>query len=349
MREPRPTDSTHSTFRLGTSIASLAEETERRQRYIRLARAGIMVLVILGFGTWGFWHLTDGRHSLVECVYMTVVTISTVGFNEVIPIATDELRIFTMALILFGGASVLYFLTSVAAVVVEGDLVYRVWRRRHETRLRTKRDHVLVCGLGLTGRRTFASLTRARTTAVGIDRDAERVEQLIRTNSSDVLFVVGDAFDEATLRVARIERARGLVAAFADDRDNLLLCVTARQLNPGLRVVSRLIDPANADMFDGVVSALIHPPSYGGARIANTLLRPELVAFTDALVGDESHHRHLEEIVIARDAPAAERTLGEVGLEARSGCLAVGLRLSDEERYDYHPPPEARLEAGGAL
>ncbi len=113
-------------------------------RRVRLVRAALAVTLMMAIGTWGYAYLSEGNHTFVQALYMTVISISTVGFTEVIPIENDTMRIFTMGLILFGGASVVYFLTAVAAFVVEGDFLYGLWRRRLRAQLRRAHDHVIV-------------------------------------------------------------------------------------------------------------------------------------------------------------------------------------------------------------
>jgi len=345
----RSRNSLADSFRLGSSLASVAASAERRQRYVRLVRASILFFVVLAVGAYGFWTLTGHQHSALECLYMTVVTISTVGFNEIIPVDTDALKLFTMGTILFGGASIAYFLTAIAAVIVEGDLVYRFWRRRLLTRVAGQRDHVLVCGLGLTGRRTFSELRDARVPVVGIDLQPERVETLMQAHGSDVLFIVGDCFEEDTLLAANIGSARGLVAAFPDDRDNLLLSVTARQLNPRLEVVVRLNDAKNAPLFADVAVATVNPATLSGARLANEAVRPALLAFTDALLIPDTRALRLEEVVVELHAPLSGRTLAEAELAERTGVLVIGHRIGRSGGFTYNPAPSARVEEGATL
>jgi|GEM_PF-470664 len=281
---------------------------ERSARRVRLVRATVAVALALAVGTWGYSYLSEGNHTFVEALYMTVISISTVGFNEVIPIQDDAMRVFTMGLILFGGASVVYFLTAVAAFVVEGDFLYGFWRRRLRAQLRRVHDHVIVCGLGRVGSHAFAELHRARHPVVGIDRETTRVDALMHVRGPGILFMVGDAADEEILRELGVTRARTLIAALADDRDNFLLCVTARQLNPEIGLMVRLVEPTNADMFtDLAADAVVHPPALSGVRLANELLLPDLTAFTDQMLEGEAQLRKLAEVVI----PARSPLIGE--------------------------------------
>lgn len=338
-------------FRLGGSMTSATAMAERALRRVRLLRATVAVAATLAVGTWGYWYLSDGQHTLVQALYMTVISISTVGFTEVIPIQDDTMRLFTMGLILFGGASVLYFLTAVAAYVVEGDFLYGFWRRRMRTRLRRAHDHAIVCGLGRVGTHTFGELVRSRVQVVGIDREPTRVEALMNEHGPRILFMVGDAADEEVLRELGIARAGTLVAALADDRDNFLLCVTARQLNPKIRLMVRLVDPQRVEMFDELAAdAVVHPPALSGVRLANELLQPELTAFTDHMLETSAVARTLHEVIVPAGAPG--QTIAALVGKANPRALVLGVRRVGTARgaaFPFGPSWDHRAAEGDAL
>jgi voltage-gated potassium channel len=337
-------------FRFGRSIANVAAEAERSQRMGRLIRAGGMLLVTLGLGTYVYYWLADGKATLIDCLYMTVITVSTVGFREVIPSEGDALRTWTMLLIVFGGGSLLYFVTAAAALFIEGDIAFNLWRNRQLSRLGRVRDHTVVCGLGWTGLRAAAELRGSRQTVVVIDADDAKVEEALAQIGPQLLFIIGDAFDEETLRTAGIERARGLVAALGEDRDNLLLAVTARNLKPDLTIVSKLAEPSNEAKFTNLgIDALVNPGTMGGVRLAQELLRPEVVTFTDAMLAADAYTRSLAELPILERAAVAGKRLSEAALEDATGCLVMGLRDDREGPFRYHPTEDTRLVAGGSL
>lgn len=337
-------------FRLGPSIAVLAAGAERRQRLVRVARATALLLTMLAVGSYGYHALTDGRHAWIDCLYMTLITVSTVGFGEHIPATTDALKSLTMGLILLGGASLLYFLTSLAAYLIEGDLAYGIWRRRQLARITALEGHVVVCGAGATGAHASAEVARSRAPLLVVAQDAVRVEQLALTLGDAMLFIIGDATDGASLRLARLDHALGLVAALPDDRDNLMLCVTARQLVPHLPIVVRVSDGANVETFEALgVNAVVEPAHLGGRRMADLMLRPHLVAFSEAMLATEAHRRGLVEVPIAPGAPAEGQSLTDAALGQRTGCLVLGIRPRSRTDYLYAPDPDARLSGGGAV
>ncbi len=320
---------------------------------MRLLRAAVAVTLALAVGTWGYAYLSEGDHTFVQALYMTVISISTVGFTEVIPIQSDSMRIFTMGLILFGGASVVYFLTAVAAFVVEGDFLYGFWRRRLRSQLRRVHDHVIVCGLGRVGSHAFAELHRSNHPVVGIDREPSRVEALMHACGPGILFMVGDAADEEVLRELGVDRARTLIAALADDRDNFLLCVTARQVNPAIGLMVRLVDPANAEMFDELAAdAVVHPPALSGVRLANELLLPDLTAFTDRMLEGDARLRALAEVVIPAHSSLIGEPIAALDTKASPGVLVLGVRRAGapaDAAFVFGPSWEHRVQAGDAL
>ena len=336
-----------SAFRLGQSIASLASRTERRQRAVRVVRASVMMVLVLATGTFGFNTLTEGEYSPLTCLYMTVLTVSTVGFHEIVPIASDALKLFTIGLILFGGGSILYFLTSVTAVVVEGDLLYRFWRQRMMRRLERLDNHIIVAGLDSTGLRALEELWAAGVPLVVVEEDAERIELGVQLFGEDLLFIVGDVLGEEVLSAAGIETARAVVASLPHDHENLFLCVTARQLNPEIHIAARVGDPANAEKFLRVgANDIVNPARRGGRRIAIELARPGWLAFTDAVLASRADRCAMLPVSIRAESRLVGKRLSEAGLEQRTGCLIMGIRSGDQGPFSYHPDVDTVLSIG---
>ncbi|MFT5431445.1 MAG: voltage-gated potassium channel, partial [Myxococcota bacterium] len=255
-----------------------------------------------------------------------------------------------MGLILFGGGAILYFLTAVTAIVIEGDLLHNFWQQRMRRRLDGLRRHVVVVGLGGTGRRALDELLGADIEVVAIDRDPQRVERALERYGERLPFVIGDALDEATLVSAGIGRAAGMIAALHDDRENLYLAVTARQMNAEMRLVSRVSREQNIEKFEGVgVDSVVHTARIGGQRLSNELLRPEIIAFTDAMLATESRGLSLGRVEIGPGTRFGGQRLADASLGDRTGCLIMGLRDGSDGEYEYHPPADRVLSVGGFL
>ncbi|MCB9729138.1 MAG: potassium channel protein [Deltaproteobacteria bacterium] len=305
---------------------------------------------MLAAGSYGYYALTDGRHALIDYLYMTLITVSTVGFSEHIPMDSDALKAWTMALILLGGASLLYFLTSLAAYLIEGDLAYGIWRRRRLARVTALRGHVVVAGSNADAVHAAAEVARSRAPLLVVAADSEPIERLVVALGEAMLFIIGDPTDAAILRGARLEHALGLVAALPDDRDNLMLCVAARQLVPDLAIAARVLDAANVGTFEAVgVRAIVEPARLGGVRTAELILHPRVVAFSEAMLASDARRRRLVELPIAVGSEVDGVSLDAAGFGERAGCLVMGVRPPDHRDYVYAPSPRTHLSGGGAV
>ncbi len=326
-------------------------ERQASERRARVLRAGGLVTAVLALGTLGYLVLTGSDVSLLECVYMTVITISTVGFGEVVRVSgSTSLTLFTIFLVLIGGGSVLYFFTSVTVFLVEGDLLYSIWRRRMEKTIAAMRDHVIVAGVGRSGIHVVRELHGAGTPVVVIEHDAEKVEALVSEFGEEVPTIKGDALDDSTLIGASIENARGMVAALREDRDNLFLCLSARQINPGLRIVARVVDIKSTEKFRRVgVNSVVSPALMGGRRLAHEIVRPAVVSFVDTLHAPSVESVEMAEVTIESGSDIASSKLRDANLRGRCNCLVIGVRGPGSERYHYNPPPEELLLPEGTL
>jgi len=331
------------------SLDSIAREADRRARRLRVIRATMLVGVILIGGTEGFRLLTGDAYSLIDCFYMTVITISTVGFNEVIPITGfPDRQLYTGMLIIFGGGSLIYFLSAFTAMVIEGDVFFTFWSRRMGKRLEHLHDHVIVAGVGRNGGHVIDELMQAGTPTLAIDTDATRIDDVL-THHPHCLVMVADALDEATLLAAHVERAKALVATLPDDRDNLFLALTARQIAPDLRIVAKVEDERNVEKLERVgVSQSVSPTMMGGHRMAAEVLRPEFVRLTEAIVRPDDVY-NIAVVDIGVESEYVGRTLKEFQLEDVSGCTIMGMRGHKDREVRYHPDTNGRLEAGGSL
>ena len=189
-----------------------------------LVRPIALLAAIFGAGTLGYWALGGGVWSWMDCVYMTAITMSTVGFHEAVPIGDDPvLRGYTIGLILIGAGSVVYLMSNVTAFFVEGELNEAIRRRRMERRTERMRDHFVVCGVGRNGEYAAMQMADGGHDVVLVDRSEEAIYNLFELVGRPLPHVVGDATDEAVLQRAGVARAKGLIAALAEDQDNIFL------------------------------------------------------------------------------------------------------------------------------
>ncbi len=322
---------------------------DRRVVRNRLAVAGLSVVVVSAVGTLGYWFIGDGAWPLLDCLYMVLITITSVGYAEVLPVADNpQARLFTMGLLIGGMGVSFYFLSALTAFIIEGDLREALWKRRVYNRLMALSDHLIVCGSGRTGLHVTEELLRAGQKVVVIRRDKERLDALARKHGESFIGLLGDATDDDVLRDAGVERASGLVTALKQDQDNLFVALSARQLNPGLRIVSRANDDrVTPKLRQARVDVAISPTHIGGRRMAHELLQPNMVGFLDLMARDYERNLNIEEIVLGDGSPLVGKTLATSRIRQVSNALV--LAVIDGDTHTYNPPHDFPLGEGMKL
>ncbi len=306
----------------------------------RRVRLGVTTLVaVMALGTVGYVAF---GFSLLNALYQTVTTVTTVGFREVEPL-TDGAKVFTIVLILLGVGTALYTLGVLIETLLEGQLRGVFRRQRMDRRIDRMHDHVIICGWGRVGRAIARELVSADQEHVVIDLDPTRIEQ---TTEAAVL---GDATDDAVLEHAGVSRARALVAALESDAGNLFVTLNARTANPDLFIVSRVRVEENEDKMQRAgADRVVNPQSIGGARAAAFLLQPHVTEFLDVVMRDREIEFRLEEITVPPSSPLAGRSIREAQVRDQTGALVLALRQRDGA-FLTNPGPELVLEAGQIL
>jgi voltage-gated potassium channel len=300
---------------------------------LRVATA-LVALVFVG-GTGGYWLL---GLSPIDAAYQTVTTVSTVGFREVVTFDT-RLKIFTMVLIGFGVGTVLYTFTLAVQMVVEGQLREIVGRRRMDKQIADLRGHVVLCGWGRVGRAVAFDLEREGRHVVVVDSDPMRVADIALPT------VLGDATQDAALRAAGIERAQTLVAALADDADNLFVTLSGRSLNPDLFIVARARqDESIGKLTRAGADRVVNPQELGAARMASFVVRPHVAEFIDVVMHERSMEFRMQEVEIPAHSPLDGKTLRDANLRQHSGTLVLALRDADGT-FITNPEPDIVLRA----
>ena len=311
----------------------------------RLAQIGVLFAAIFTAGTTGFMAVEGWP--FLDALYMTTITLSTVGFQEVHPLSTGG-RLLAMALILGGTGSLLYALSVVTAFIVEGELRGLLGKRRMEKALAKLHAHVIVCGAGETGKHVVEELLKTQTPCVVIEQDLARLKHLERFGGMPV--IEGDATDGVVLSRARIDIARGLITTLPSDKDNLFVILTARELNPTLRIVSRVIgDDSHAKLRKAGADAVVSSNQIGGLRLASELIRPHVVSFLDTMLRDPHRVLRIEEAEVLPGAPVVGKTLDELDLVSRVGLVIIAKRRGPTGEFVYNPRASTPLDAGDFL
>jgi voltage-gated potassium channel len=280
--------------------------------------------------------------SLLDALYQTVTTISTVGFREYGEVTTAW-QITTLVVILVGAGAALYTLGVFLETLVEGRLTDRLGRRRTQRKVASMNDHVIVCGWGRVGRTIAAHLHGAGREVVVIDSDP------IRAAAADVPAVEGDATDDAVLRLAGIERAATLVAALSNDSDNLYVTLSARSICPDIFIVARArTDSADAKLLQAGANRVVNPQRIGGARMAALALHPSVADFLDVVMHDGSLEFRLAEVRLSPESMLAGRTVREAHVRDKTGALVLAVRHEDGT-FITNPSPDVELTPGQLL
>jgi len=314
---------------------------------VRLFGGAAYMFAVTLVGTVGF-HVIDPSAGWVRAFFMTAITLTTVGFGYEVELATEGAFIFTAVLILLGMGGVAYFVTTATAFILEGQLGHVFRRRRMEKELARLDRHLIVCGSGQTAIYTARELVSVRRPVVMV---VERAEDASRVSDTlqDVPTLVGDPSKEEVLLLAGVKRATGFVAAMESDKDNLVATLTARQLNPNIRIVTRTGEvEAEARLRKVGADAVVSPNFIGGLRMASELIRPTVVTFLDTMLRNRDLNLRIDEIQIPEGSPLVGRALNEIGLEKIPGALLLAERDQDGT-WRYNPPRSQPVTPGMIL
>lgn len=309
-----------------------------------MTRGGLMLAAVLVTGTVGFKSIGGTDATWVNSFYMTFVTVATIGFHEVIDLShSPGGRLFTIAIALVGIGAMTYLFSTVVALILEADLNTALRRKRVHKAIAELEGHYIVCGIGRVGGNVAAELHKTGRDFVVVDSGREALDIYLEQHE-DALVLHGDATDDDLLRAAGIDRAAGVFAVTGDDSHNLVVSLSAKQLNPKIRVVARVHDIRNADKTRRAgADEIVSPDFTGGMRIASAMIRPKVVNFMDQMLLSDDGLRVEEVIVPAGFAP---RRLGDLGLMSRDFILVA---THEGGRWMFNPDDDHLVQAGFAL
>jgi voltage-gated potassium channel len=309
-------------------------------RNIEFVAAALLFVVALG--TAGFhyiehWPWFDG-------FYMVITTLTTIGYQEVHPLSHAG-RVFNVFIIL-GGVSLLFLaIGALTQALLEFELQSFFGRRRMEREIGRLSDHYILCGAGRVGRSVARELSRRPAPFVIIENSEAKAQKFAGENW---LILIGDATQEQALRDAQIERARGLVAATTTDATNMYIVLTARSLNPNLRIIARASDEmADKHLLKVGADSVVSPYIFAGQRIAQSFLRPHVVSFLDAATTHLGMDLEIEEVPIHRGSSFAGKTIETSRIRQDRGVIILAIKRESGMRFN--PSPDDRIQAGDFL
>lgn len=313
--------------------------------YKKLIGIGIALLIILAWGTSGYVVLE--RWTPFEAFYMTVITLSSVGFMEVRPLSGTG-RMFTVLLILCGSGVLIYGISIVTAFIVEGELTDVLRRRKMNKNIDRLKDHYIVCGAGQTGRYVIGELEKTKKNFVVIEKNADKIQQFMARN---ILCIEGDATHEAVLLRGGIKKAKGFITSLHSDAENILVVITAKRLNPNLRVISKAFEEESEQKIRMVgADGVVMPNFIGGLRMVSEMIRPSVVNFLDIMLRARDKTTRVEELELTEDSPLIGKTLEEAGMCYCEGAALVALKeKGTADSYLFNPSRQTVLTANSVI
>lgn len=312
----------------------------------RAIGAFVAFALLVLFGSTGY-RIIEGA-PWYDAVYMAVITLTAVGYDEVIPLSPAG-RTHTGLILILGISWMGVWFAFITAFLVELDLSHVIRRRRMAKRLEDLEDHIIVCGAGRTGREVIREFEHAGTPWVVIERSENRLETLRRLYP-DAMAIDGDATQDHMLEEAGIARARGLVAALSQDTDNLFICLSARDLNGALTIVARASQEESQDkLFRAGASHVVSPEISGGIRMASMLLRPSVMSFLDVATRSSDLSLRIEQMRAEPGDRITGHTLEEARIPQETGLIVIALRRSEDGEFRFNPGPKTEVEEGDEL
>lgn len=303
----------------------------------------IALFSVIAIGTFGYALIEDWQ--AFDALYMTVITLATVGFKEVHELS-QEGKLFTIVLIISGTGMIAYTLSSLIQFTLEGQLRKILGRKKLESRISKLKDHYIICGYGRIGKMICREFAAKPAPFVVIEGDSDKIERL---EDSGYMYVFGNATDDTALQMAGIERAKGLITAVTSDTDNVYITLSARGLNPDLFILARASEEGSEKkLMRAGASKVVSPYTIGASRMAQAILRPSVVDFIELATTSEHLELQIEEICIATDSELAGKTLVNSSIRQSMGIIIVGIKLANGEMI-FNPPSTQIIEPDSVL
>lgn len=305
----------------------------------RLLAGFVAMLAVAAGGATGYYLIGGGRWAWADCLYMTIITITTVGYGETL-VDMDKVahaRTFTMMLLVFGTGVLVYFASTITAFVVEGELKSVLAANRLRKRIKKMKDHFIVCGAGTTGRHIINELIATGRPVVAVDMNEAELKEIATDHpKAEYSYVVGDATDDEILEQCNLIAARGLAAALSEDKDNLYLVVATRQTNPSCRIIARVAELSHIERLRKAgADSVVSPNFIGGMRIVSELVRPSVVKFLDVMLRDKDAAMRIEEVTVEKGSDLDGKSVRDADVHGRFGMNILAVKR--DEKWTYNP------------
>jgi voltage-gated potassium channel len=299
--------------------------------------------LLVALGTVGYMLIENW--SLLDSLYMTVITLSTIGYGEVHAVSQPG-RIFTLVLIVLGVGFFLYVIGNVVQFLVEGRIRIVLGRHKLDKQINQLNNHYIVCGYGRMGRALCRYLTQKQLKFVVIEKNVDRISVM---NEDGILYIAGEATAEENLMKAGLKKASNLITALGTDADNVFLVLLAKGLNPNIYVVARASQNASKrPLYTAGADVVVSPFDVGARRMAHAVLRPNVIRFLELAFADESTDIHIEEITVAASSKLVDVSLQESGIRQNYEVIILSI-INEDGTMVFNPSANTRICAGGSV
>lgn len=302
-----------------------------------------LIILVFTTGTLGYMFLEGWP--FLDALYMTITTLSTVGYGEVRPLDTSG-KLFTCILILTGVGTATYAFSRVIALVVEGEIAKKRLKKRMEKDLSKLKNHVIVCGYGRLGRIVTKEIIEAKQRVVVIDtHDLGNLGE----NPDGIIFIQGSAYEDEVLKQAGVERAKVLLTMLPSDAENVYVTLCARDLNPYLKIIARTEDDGGESRLKRAgASQVVAPYRLSGNKIVQQIIRPYVSDFLELAGSGTKTNLFIEEVVVPIDSKLAGKSLEQSELRAKTGAIIAAF-ISSEGKMTFNPGGKDIIEAGSTM
>lgn len=309
----------------------------------KIVMAVLPIVLVIVIGTVGYRLI--GHWTWFDCLYMTIITITTIGYNE-LPGMTEPARYFTLAIIVVGLGTVGYAISTTTQAIIQTELILTLGRRKVLKEVSKLKDHFIICGAGRVGLRVVREMAAKGVDYVIIERDEAVADRLLREGE---LVLMADATDEVTLRGARVEYARGMVCTSASDAENVYTTLIARDLNPKIFIVARANEEsAESKLLKAGANKVVSPTRIGSHQMAQALLKPAVSDFIELTTMTGSVELGMEEVPIVEGTHLVGRMLKDTEIRSDPDIIIVAIRRSGGEMV-FNPSGDAVIREGDRL
>jgi voltage-gated potassium channel len=306
----------------------------------------VLILFVITAGVIGY--MTIENLNFLDSLYMSIITLSTVGYKEVTDLSTTG-KWFTIAMII-GGISIITIAFGIfSSLILKGEVGYYLWRRQMDKKIKSLKDHIILCGLGDLGEEVARNLKETNQKFIVIESSQAEVDRVQRS-IGEYTYLVDDSTEIGVLERANIDTAGSIITCLGSDSQNLFVVITAKEANPKIRIISEAIDrKVKEKLRRAGADYIISPSLIGGTRMASVATKPAVVSFLDVVTAGGEKDLHVESVTLSEKSKVAKITLAEAQIPTRTGLIVIAIKKRETGQFIYNPLSTTRLEPGDEI